>query len=60
VSEQGFPALIETIKRELERTAEGIKAIEARLLNSAIDQKEVVALRPTGYTMQGPRRGRDR
>jgi hypothetical protein len=60
VSEQGFPALIETIKRELERTAEGIKAIEARLLNSAIDQKEFVALRPTGYTMQGPRRGRDR
>lgn len=45
VSEQGFPGLVDTITDELRRIAEGIRSMEARLLNSACDQKQVTSHR---------------
>ena len=59
VSEKGFPALLDTIQRELTQTAEGIRKIEPRLLASAINQKEVASHRAAGPFMPGPRKGCD-
>ena len=47
VSEEGFPALIDTILKELGQIVSAAKPHRPRLLASAIDQKQVASVR--GY-----------
>lgn len=45
VSERHFPDLIDLIMHELRKIADGIRGMEERLMNSAIDQKQVALQR---------------